>query len=457
MSKIGTFIKNINKMGANNDKIKFLNFVATSDSDDSYLRDNWKKTAKILRAIYILIIFIFVFISFLPLFFDANEQTKISQSAWFTTISVITFFVLLADYLFRWITFPFRASKMSVAPLFFFPITGTSLLMLLSMLPITFSVFSAAIPADNPFVKLINVFSIVKIIRLLMLLKIVKTFSIFTSIFQKNKTLLINVFVFLIIMALIFALVIYSVEGVEKVEINANGEETKVPTNPGITNYWDALYFTFITITTIGYGDISPQTDIGRTVVIMIAIIGIVIFSIPSGIITGSFIVEIQEMYKRHKKTPKEREIEKLSFAEKMYLKTLEKAKKLVDSKDSSTILNYEKMFIITGEGINKNSSVLFDKLINKIDEDNLKDFSFSKKSFKIIVNDDRNINDDFFKLIELLNLEVEEKAVSEDFVFENKKEDNINDDTREKTKDIKIKNVEKKNKQNNDDANKKQ
>ncbi|HIC86875.1 MAG TPA: two pore domain potassium channel family protein, partial [Aquificae bacterium] len=45
--------------------------------------------------------------------------------------------------------------------------------------------------------------------------------------------------------------------------------------NPGIKNFMDAFYFTVITFTTIGYGDITPQTTLGKLIIIfgIIAII----------------------------------------------------------------------------------------------------------------------------------------------------------------------------------------
>ncbi|MBN2028499.1 MAG: NAD-binding protein [Actinobacteria bacterium] len=45
--------------------------------------------------------------------------------------------------------------------------------------------------------------------------------------------------------------------------------------NPGIDSYWDALYMIFITIATVGYGDIAPVTVGGRTTIIITLVLGI--------------------------------------------------------------------------------------------------------------------------------------------------------------------------------------
>ncbi len=45
--------------------------------------------------------------------------------------------------------------------------------------------------------------------------------------------------------------------------------------NPGIHSYWDALYMVFITIATVGYGDITPVTAGGRVTIIITLVLGI--------------------------------------------------------------------------------------------------------------------------------------------------------------------------------------
>ena len=43
-------------------------------------------------------------------------------------------------------------------------------------------------------------------------------------------------------------------------------------------SYVDALYFTAITLTTVGYGDFAPQTDAGKIFTALYAFVGIGIF-----------------------------------------------------------------------------------------------------------------------------------------------------------------------------------
>ncbi|ACX72164.1 Ion transport 2 domain protein [Methanocaldococcus vulcanius M7] len=51
--------------------------------------------------------------------------------------------------------------------------------------------------------------------------------------------------------------------------------------NPKINNFFDAFYFTTISITTVGYGDITPKTDMGKLIIIFSVLIFI------SGLLTS--------------------------------------------------------------------------------------------------------------------------------------------------------------------------
>ena len=49
-----------------------------------------------------------------------------------------------------------------------------------------------------------------------------------------------------------------------------------------------SIYWAIVTLTTVGYGDISPVTNIGQFIAAIIMIMGYSIIAVPTGIVTSS-------------------------------------------------------------------------------------------------------------------------------------------------------------------------
>ena len=87
---------------------------------------------------------------------------------------------------------------------------------------------------------------LINLLRILILLRVLKLRKYSQSPFILN-------FITITTLMFIFSCIIWVVES---------------SANPGIKNFMDAFYFTVITFTTIGFGDITPQTTLGKLIII---------------------------------------------------------------------------------------------------------------------------------------------------------------------------------------------
>lgn len=71
-------------------------------------------------------------------------------------------------------------------------------------------------------------------------------------------------------------------------------------------SYLDALYFSFVTLTTIGYGDFTPFTPLGKVFTMGYALLGIGIISLFVGMVARHYLMD-----KKEKKEKKDKKKEK--------------------------------------------------------------------------------------------------------------------------------------------------
>jgi voltage-gated potassium channel len=122
-----------------------------------------------------------------------------------------------------------------------------------------------------------SVFTVVRALRLLRLFKILNHPQFSGQSVQLIKAMMnskgkIVVFLyFVLISAIIIGSVMFVVEGPE------NGF-TSIPTS---------IYWTIVTLTTVGYGDISPGTPLGQFIASFVMILGYGIIAVPTGIVTA--------------------------------------------------------------------------------------------------------------------------------------------------------------------------
>lgn len=121
------------------------------------------------------------------------------------------------------------------------------------------------------YLALLRVLRVLRIFRILKLVKYIgeANFLMYTLRAASRK---IAVFVFGVLMlVMILGSIMYLIEGPEY----------------GFTSIPKGVYWAIVTLTTVGYGDISPQTPLGQFVASVIMIIGYGIIAVPTAIVTA--------------------------------------------------------------------------------------------------------------------------------------------------------------------------
>ena len=60
-------------------------------------------------------------------------------------------------------------------------------------------------------------------------------------------------------------------------------------------NFFEAVYWATMSLTTVGYGDIYPVSSLGRAITMVSSLMGIAIIALPSSIITAGYIKELNQ------------------------------------------------------------------------------------------------------------------------------------------------------------------
>jgi len=121
---------------------------------------------------------------------------------------------------------------------------------------------------------------VIRVLRLLRIFRILKL----TRYTHAGRTLAkamwasrekISVFIFfVIILVIVVGTIMYLIEGEEH----------------GFNSIPHSIYWAIVTLTTVGYGDISPQTSVGQFFASVVMIMGYAIIAVPTGIVTAEII-----------------------------------------------------------------------------------------------------------------------------------------------------------------------
>ncbi|WP_048728645.1 ion transporter [Kytococcus sedentarius] len=175
--------------------------------------------------------------------------------------------VFILDYLARWVTADLKLGKGALS-FVIYPFTPMAIIDLLSILPVFLAL--------NDALRTLRVLRLFRAARAFKLIRYSRSASAISAVFEKQRQALLAVLCFAIAYILVSALVVFNVE-----------PDT-------FRTFFDAVYWAVVSLTTVGYGDLYPSTDVGRTIAMISSLMGVAVVALPSGIITAGMLDELR-------------------------------------------------------------------------------------------------------------------------------------------------------------------
>ncbi len=205
-----------------------------------------------------------IIISIIPLAFHKQNRA-------FEIIDRVTVIIFIIDYILRVFTADLKLNK-GVKSFFIYPFTSMAIIDLVSILP-SLSILSGGF-------RLLKIFRLLRTFRAFRAFKVIrysKSINLILKVFKSQSKTLGTVAGIAVGYVLFSALLVFNVEP------------------ESFENFFDALYWATVSLTTVGYGDIYPTSTIGRIVTMVSSVFGIAIVALPSGIITAGFLEALQD------------------------------------------------------------------------------------------------------------------------------------------------------------------
>ena len=216
-------------------------------------------------SLYDIFMIIVIVASLVPLAFKTDIP-------FFKVMDKVCVAIFIIDYFLRWLTADYKFEKTSIWSFVRYPVSPMAIVDLISILP-SLSIVSSGF-------KLLRVLRMIRALRVFRVFKVVrysKSFIIIGNVLKSSKRSLFAVCALAGGYILVSALVIFNVE----------------PDSFG--DFFDAVYWATVSLTTVGYGDIYPVSTLGRIITMISSVFGIAIVALPAGIITAGYMNEISK------------------------------------------------------------------------------------------------------------------------------------------------------------------
>lgn len=189
------------------------------------------------------------------------------------TVSVVIFSIEYAVRL--WTSDMLYPEKKPIIARTRFVFSFMAIIDLLSILPFYLPLL---IPID---LRVLRALRILRLFRLFKINRYTDALSTIGRVFKKKASELISSIFVVLLLMIISSVIMYNVENQAQPDL--------------FDNAFSAMWWAVATLTTVGYGDIYPVTVLGKLLSAIIALLGIGLVAVPTGIITSGFMEVLEE------------------------------------------------------------------------------------------------------------------------------------------------------------------
>lgn len=204
-----------------------------------------------------IILVIFIVISVLAVMLDSVASI---HAKWGNTLFYFEWTITIV------FTIEYVARVLSVSKPTAYIFSFMGLVDLLSTLPSYIALFMAG-PSYTIALRLLR---LLRIFRILKLAYYLEESAVMAQALAASRRKLLVFLLTVLTLVVILGTLMFAVEGPEH----------------GYTSIPESVYWAIVTLTTVGYGDITPQTVLGQAIASMVMILGYTIIAVPTGIVT---------------------------------------------------------------------------------------------------------------------------------------------------------------------------
>lgn len=237
------------------------------------------KSRKPLNRLFHGLLFALIILSSLLLIIETVGSISQTYSSYFFALEVLTMVFFTIEYLMRVYTCTeLHAYSKPITGRIKYIFTPLMLIDILSIIPFYLIIFSSNYSG-------FYIFSIFRVLRLFKAIRYVEAFKLIGKVFYIQREQLLVSFIFILFVFVFASSIIYIAEK------DAQPHKfSDIPT---------AMWYTVSTITTVGYGDVYPITVIGKVTGGLISMAGLLLFAIPTSILTSGFLKLSQQTKKQ--------------------------------------------------------------------------------------------------------------------------------------------------------------